>query len=217
MNPAQIARTRRTAKAFDPARPIPATVLEDLRVLLRHCPSSVNSQPWHFVFAATAAGKARIAAAAAGPYAYNAPKIQNAPLVVVLCVRTDLDDAHLGAVLAQEQKDGRFPAAEDADKQRAARAAYVRLHRDVRRDLRPWMEKQVYLALGALLFGTAALGLDACPMEGFDADALDQALGLAARGLAPVALVALGFSGPGDWNAALPKSRLPPGELFTDA
>lgn len=168
MNPAQIARARRTAKAFDPARPIPDAVLEDLRVLLRYGPSSVNSQPWHFVFAVTAEGKARIAAAATGPYAYNAPKIQNA-------------------------------------------------HRDVRRDLRPWMEKQVYLALGALLFGAAALGLDACPMEGFDPDALDQALGLAARGFAPVALVALGFRGLGDWNAALPKSRLPPDVLFTDA
>ena len=216
MDLAQLATTRRTAKAFDPARKIPESVFAQLRVLLRHAPSSINSQPWHFVVAATPAAKARLAAAAVGPYAYNAPKIQNASHVVVFCVRADMDDAHLAAILAQERQDGRFPLAEDLEKQRKGRAAYVDLHRNVRRDLPHWMEKQVYLALGTLLLGAAALGLDACPMEGFDPDVLSAELGLPARGLRPVALVALGASGPGDWNAALPKSRLPADSLFTD-
>lgn len=216
MDLAKIATTRRTAKAFDPARKIPEDVFAQLRVLLRHSPSSINSQPWHFVVAARAAAKARLATAAVGPYAYNAPKIQNASHVVVFCVRADMDDAHLAAILAQEQQDGRFPLADDLEKQRKGRAAYVDLHRNVRRDVPHWMEKQVYLALGTLLLGAAALGLDACPMEGFDAQILDAELGLGARGLRPVALVALGTSGPGDWNAALPKSRLPAAALFTD-
>jgi len=78
------------------------------------------------------------------------------------------------------------------------------------------MEKQVYLALGGLLLGAAALGLDACPMEGFDADVLAGELGLGAQGWRPLALVALGFRSADDWNAALPKSRLPAATLFTD-
>lgn len=216
MDIAQIAATRHTAKAFDPARKIPESTLENLRDLLRRSPSSINSQPWHFLLAASAEGKARIAKATRGPYAYNAPKIQNASHVVVLCVRADLDDAHLAAILAQEEKDGRFPAPEDKEKQRLARAAYVDLHRNVRRDLPQWMDKQAYLALGALLLGAAALGLDACPMEGFDARALDGELGLGPKGLRAVALAALGYRGAGDWNAKLPKSRLPADALFTE-
>ena len=216
MDLAKLATTRRTAKDFDPNGTIPEAVFDQLRVLLRHSPSSVNSQPWHFIVAASAAGKARLAVAAAGPYAYNAPKIRQASHVVVFCVRADMDDAHLASILAQEQKDGRFPLAEDMEKQRKGRAAYVELHRRIRQDVPHWMEKQVYLALGALLLGAAALGLDACPMEGFDAHLLDAELGLAARGLRAVALVALGVSGSGDWNAALPKSRLPAESLFTD-
>lgn len=216
MDIAQIATTRRTAKAFDPAQKIPPAIVDQLRILLRHSPSSINSQPWHFILAATDAGKARVAKAAVGPYAYNAPKIRNAPLVAVLCVRADIDDAHLAAVLAQEEKDGRFPSPEDKEKQRLARAAYVELHRNIRRDVPHWMEKQVYLALGALLFGAAALGLDACPMEGFDPRALDGDLGLAAKGFRAAVLVALGRRGADDWNARLPKSRLPPESLFTE-
>ena len=216
MDLAKLATTRRTAKDFDPNGKIPETVFAQLRVLLRHSPSSVNSQPWHFVVAASAAGKARLAAAAVGPYAYNAPKIRQASHVVVFCVRADLNDAHLAALLAQERKDGRFPLAEDLEKQRKGRATYVDLHRNVRQDLPHWMEKQVYLALGTLLLGAAALGLAACPMEGFDSQILDAELGLAARGLRAVVFVALGVSGSGDWNATLPKSRLPAESLFTD-
>lgn len=216
MDIAQIAVTRHAAKAFDPDRTLPDATLAALRVLLRHSPSSINSQPWHFLLAVSPDGKARIARAARGPYAYNAPKILNAALVVVVCVRTDLDAAHLAAILAQEDKDGRFPAAEDKEKQRLARAAYVDLHRNVRRDVPQWLDKQAYLALGALLLGAAALGLDACPMEGFDARALDGDLGLGPKGLRAVALAALGYRGAGDWNAKLPKSRLPAAALFTE-
>ena len=216
MDIAQIAATRRTAKAFDPDRRIPDSVFEQVRALLRCSPSSVNSQPWHFVVAATAEARERCARAAVGAYAYNAPKIRNASHVVALCVRADADDAHFAAILDQEDRDGRFPAPEDKDKQRQARGAYVEFHRTVRRDAAAWMERQVYLALGGLLLGAAALGLDACPMEGFDADVLAGEFGLGAQGWRPLALVALGFRSADDWNAALPKSRLPAATLFTD-
>ncbi|HQQ59745.1 MAG TPA: oxygen-insensitive NAD(P)H nitroreductase [Kiritimatiellia bacterium] len=215
MNIAEIATNRRTAKAFDPDRKIPQAIFEQLRVLLRFSPSSVNSQPWHFMVAADAAGKDRIARAAPAPYAYNGPKIRNASHVVVLCARTTCDDAHLEAVLAQEILDGRFPAPDAAASQRKSRLFYVDLHRHVRQDIRPWMEKQVYLALGTLLLGAAVLGIEACPMEGFDTGMLDAELGLNAKGLSAVAIVTLGYRSSDDWNARLPKSRLPDERIFT--
>ena len=215
MNLSQIATTRHTAKAFDPNKKIPEAVFEELRSLLRHSPSSVNAQPWHFVVAATDEGKARIARATPPPYAYNGPKILNASHVVVLCARIDMDEAHLAALLAQEEKDGRYPEPEAKETYRKSRGGYVNLHRFDRKDLQHWMEKQVYLALGTLLLGAATLGLDACPMEGFDARTLDQELGLRDRGLTSVVIVALGTRGEDDWNAKLHKSRLAAETLFT--
>ena len=55
----------------------------------------------------------------------------------------------------------------------------------------------------------AALEIDACPMEGIDPAALNAALGLAERGYGAVVMVALGYRGEADFNANLPKSRLP--------
>ena len=65
------------------------------------------------------------------------------------------------------------------------------------------------LALGTLLPGAATLGIDACPMEGFDQNVLDEELGLRARGFTSSVIVSLGYSSAEDFNAKLPKSRLP--------
>lgn len=212
---ARIAATRHTCKAFDPTKKITPADMAALRTVLRYAPSSVNSQPWHFFIAENEAGKARIAEATKEGYAYNTPKILNASHVVVLCAKTDLDDAHVAAILAQEEKDGRFPVPEAKTNQNNSRNFYVNLHRNELKDMAFWTQKQVYIALGTLLQGAAALGLDACPIEGFDKAKLDAELGLAQRGLTSVVLAALGYRSAEDFNAKLPKSRFDEASLFT--
>lgn len=209
MDVAHLAQRRYTTKSFDPTRRIPEAEMAQLRTLLRLAPSSVNAQPWHFIIAESAAGRARLAKATQGEYAYNAPKVLNASHVVVLCAKTTLDDAHLQAVLDQENRDGRFATPEAMEMGGKTRRFYVEQHQKVRRDEPVWISRQVYLALGALLFGAAALGIDSCTMEGFDSALLDAELDLPARGLQSLVMVALGYRAADDFNAALPKSRLP--------
>lgn len=208
MNIAQIAQARYTTKAFDPEKKIPEAVIEQLCAVLRNAPSSVNSQPWHFIVAASPAAKARVAKATQGGFAYNEPKLRNASHVIALCGRPRLDDAHLDAILAQENRDGRFATPEAMAMQDKTRRFYVNLHQNDLEDDRSWIERQVYIALGGLLLAAGAVNVDACPMEGFDAAVLDAELGLAEQGLTSVVLVALGYRGADDFNARLPKSRL---------
>lgn len=215
MDIAHIAQTRYTTKAFDPEKKIPEPLIDQLRTLLRNSPSSVNTQPWHFVIAASPEGKARIAKATQGMFAYNEPKVRNASHVIVLCRRTRLDGAHLDAVIAQENRDGRFATPENMAIQDKSRRYYVGLHQDELQDEGTWIERQVYIALGALLLGAGALDIHACAMEGFDGAVLDTELGLAERGLTGLVMVALGYRGADDFNASLPKSRLPEEALFT--
>ena len=215
MNLTELLHTRHATKAFDPARTIRESDWQQLLTLLRYAPSSVNSQPWHYIVARTSEGKERMARSMIPPYVYNGDKVRNASHVVVLCAKQTLDDAALQAVLDQEIADSRFPSPGDAAKQHASRQSYANLHRLTRNDLPHWTEKQTYIALGMLLLGAASLGIDACPMEGFDPGTLSNELHLAQQGLAPVTLVALGYRSAADWNAALPKSRLPVSQLFT--
>lgn len=207
---ARIALSRHTCKAYDPARKIPAEQVEQLKTLLRFSPSSINSQPWHFIIASSEAGKARIAKAAQqGPYAANGPKILNASHVVVFCARTTMDDAHLASLLAQEEADGRYPTPESKAAQSKGRSFYTSLHRYDFKDTQHWMEKQCYIALGTLLLGAATLEIDATPIEGFDQRILNEELGLREQGLTSVVIAALGYRGADDFNAKLPKSRIP--------
>ena len=215
MNIAQIAQARYTTKAFDPERKIPEEIVEQLCAVLRNAPSSVNSQPWHFIIAASPEAKARVAKATQGGFSYNEAKLRNASHVIVLCGRARLDDAHLDAVIAQENSDGRFATPEAMAMQDKTRRFYVNLHQNEMKDDRSWIERQIYIALGGLLLAAGAVNVDACPMEGFDAALLDAELGLAAQGLSSVVLVALGYRGADDFNASLPKSRLAEAVLFT--
>jgi nitroreductase / dihydropteridine reductase len=209
------AKARHATKAFDAARKIPAAVIDELKELIRFSPSSVNSQPWHFVVAESDAARARVAKSMQPGYAYNEAKVTRASHVMVLCVRKDMDEAHLNAVLAQEEADGRFANADAKAGQQNTRGFYVNLHRE-RDDLSAWMEKQAYLALGTLLIGASTLEIDACPMEGFDAKVLDEELGLTERGLTAIVVVGLGYRSADDFNAKLPKSRLATQAVFTD-
>jgi nitroreductase/dihydropteridine reductase len=209
------AKKRHTAKAYDAERRIPEEVMQKVYDLLRTSPSSVNSQPWHFIVANTPEGRARVARAAQGAYSYNAAKITDASHVIVLCARIDMDEAHLQALLEQEQRDGRFRDAAARAGQDGTRRGYVNQHRFGDKDVAQWLEKQVYLALGTALVGAATLEIDATPMEGFDRKILDAEFGLNEQGLSGLVLVSFGYSSASDFNAGLPKSRLTQEAAFT--
>ena len=209
------AKKRHTAKAYDSARRIPEEVMQQVYDLLRNSASSVNSQPWHFIVANTPEGRARIAKATQGGYVYNAAKVNDASHVIVLCARVDMDEAHLDALLEQEERDGRFRDAQARTGQDATRRGYVNQHRYGTKDVAQWLEKQVYLALGTALIGAATLEIDATPMEGFDQKILDAEFGLNEKGLTSLVLVSFGYSSPADFNAGLPKSRLTQEATFT--
>ncbi|WP_122663243.1 oxygen-insensitive NAD(P)H nitroreductase [Pseudomonas viridiflava] len=215
MELASLAKSRYTTKAYDATRKIPQASIDTLLDQLRHSPSSVNSQPWHFVVAADEQGKARIAKGAQDGFAYNQAKILNASHVVVLCTRTEMAEAHLQAVIDQEELDGRFQNPEARAGQDKLRRGYVDMHRYDLKDVQHWMEKQTYLALGTLLLGAASLGLDATPMEGFDFKKLDEELGLRDKGFSSLVIVSLGYRSETDFNAKLPKSRLSAESVFT--
>ncbi|HVI46251.1 MAG TPA: NAD(P)H-dependent oxidoreductase [Chitinophaga sp.] len=76
-----------------------------------------------------------------------------------------------------------------------------------------WTSKQAYLALGTLLTAAAAEGIDACPMEGFNASQYDEILGLKEKGLASVVIAAVGFRAADDQMQHAKKVRKPVNEL----
>jgi len=77
-----------------------------------------------------------------------------------------------------------------------------------------WARNQTYIALGNFLTSAALLGIDACPMEGFDRAQYDEILGLKAKGLASAVIATVGYRLPSDKYASAPKVRFPKEQVF---
>jgi nitroreductase/dihydropteridine reductase len=77
--------------------------------------------------------------------------------------------------------------------------------------------RQAYIGLGTALIAAAEEQVDATPMEGFDPKALDEILGLQARGLRSVAILPIGYRAEeGDWLVNLKKVRRPRDQFITE-
>ncbi|EDJ3757270.1 NAD(P)H nitroreductase [Salmonella enterica subsp. enterica serovar Typhimurium] len=209
MDIVSVALQRYSTKAFDPSKKLTAEEADKIKTLLQYSPSSTNSQPWHFIVASTEEGKARVAKSAAGNYTFNERKMLDTSHVVVFCAKTAMDDAWLERVVDQEDADGRFATPEAKAANDKGRRFFADMHRVSLKDDHQWMAKQVYLNVGNFLLGVAAMGLDAVPIEGFDAEVLDAEFGLKEKGYTSLVVVPVGHHSVEDFNAGLPKSRLP--------
>ncbi len=199
------AKARYTTKFYDADKRISESDVQAIRDLLRFSPSSTNAQPWHFILAGTPEGKERVAGATAGAYSFNRNKI------------VDASEEYLQHILDVEDADGRFVADPQAlrEQMHGARSMFVDMHKEAG-DLDAWSQAQTYLNIGQFMLGVASLGIDATPMEGVDLDALDAEFGLREKGFRALVVVSLGYRAADDFNAALPKSRLPEAEIITE-
>lgn len=131
-------------------------------------------------------------------------------------LRDLINDSWNLVVVDQEDADGRFATPEAKAANDKGRKFFADMHRKDLHDDAEWMAKQVYLNVGNFLLGVAALGLDAVPIEGFDAAILDEEFGLKEKGYTSLVVVPVGHHSVEDFNATLPKSRLPQNITLTE-
>jgi nitroreductase len=72
-----------------------------------------------------------------------------------------------------------------------------------------WATHQAYLALGNFITSAALMGIDTCPMEGFEPAKYDAILDLPAKGFTSVVCCAAGYRLPNDKGANQKKVRFP--------
>lgn len=197
-------RGRYAVKKFDPAGRIPAPIWQALQQALVLAPSSYGLQPWKFFVVADPALRAKLRAVSWGQ-----SQITDADKLVVLAARRGF-----GAPDVERHLD-RMAEVQGAPKASLEGARKMLLGAVARpqSDIDSWVAKQVYIALGTLLTSAAALGVDACPMEGFDKASYDELLGLEAKGYAAQVVAALGCRAEDDRYALSPKVRFPQAEV----
>jgi len=77
--------------------------------------------------------------------------------------------------------------------------------------------KQAYIAFGLAIAAAAEQKVDATPMEGFDAAAMDELLNLKEKGLRSVTILPLGYRDENnDWLVNMKKVRTPKDKFFIE-
>jgi nitroreductase len=188
---------RYAVKTFDPSKKVSD---KDLRAILesgRLSPSSFGIEPWKFVVVTNSELRKKMRAAG-----YGQMKITDASHVIAVAYRTDADALVTELVgrtaLAHgktiEELDGlrKMVGGSVAGKQGDA--------------LESWLKAQTYIPLGIMILTAALLGIDSCPMEGFDPGQIDAILKLNEKNLRSATMFAVGYRGD-DAHAALPKVR----------
>lgn len=210
------AQKRYSTKAFDPKRKVSKQNIQALQNIVRLSPSSINIQPWHILITNTDSGKQLITQATQGNFIFNNQKILDASHIMVFCARNDINQDYANKLLAKEKADGRMLNDDILKMTKDIRNNFLSKQSQSPEELKIWIEKQLYIALGNVLLAAADMGIDSVPIEGFNPVALDNALGLKNKKYYSVVMAAFGYRSIEDFNADLPKSRFELSDIFTE-
>ncbi len=197
---------RYAVKTFDAGKKVSDTDWETLENALVLAPSSYGLQPYKFIVITDQAMKEQMVTAA---YGQKQPA-DCSHLVVVTYkkVLTDEDVEHFVERIVEVRRVERESLAEyeqmmKNSAKKAVNEGYIEA----------WNSRQAYLALGFLLETAAMIGVDACPMEGFSVEKVNEILNL--KDYSAVTLCAVGYrDAENDWLAGLPKVRFSKSELI---
>jgi nitroreductase/dihydropteridine reductase len=199
-----LSQQRYTTKHYDGNRKISQEHIDMLLEILRLTPSAVNIQPWHFYVGSSDAAKNLIRPCVLD---FNHARLDGCSHFIVLCAKTSVSDEEFSAITKKEDADGRYSKVEVKNSVDEHRRYFADMHVKMG-DFNEWTAKQTYLAMAALLYGAASLGIDSTPIEGMDYEKCDEILKLKEKSLRSVGIVTLGYRAKDDSNAKRPKSRL---------
>jgi len=204
---------RRAVKVFEPVE-ISEELREQILNAARHAPSSFNTQSYRFYWVETANEKTAVAKLCLG----QKPAETASALLVAVADIGSLTATSQGQLEWMRSK-SEFSEAKIRDYERTARIGrilfmpgpfgiFAAIKRALfrllnlrmvigmpplsRQDLFKWATKSTSLACQNLMIAAEALGMNTCPMEGFDGRRLSQYLGLSGRHHEIVMVIAIG-------------------------
>jgi len=198
---------RYATKQFNPQRKISPADWAVLEEALRLSPSSAGLQPWKFIVVTDPAIRARLT-----PVSYGQAQIEAASHLVVIAAKTNFGEADVDAHVRRVAEVQGTPVEKLAPLRNMMVGGIVQAQDVPARNA--WARNQAYIALGNLLASAALLGIDACPMEGFDRNQYDAILGLKEQGYVSAVIATLGYRLANDKYATAPKVRFPKEQVF---
>lgn len=200
---------RYASKKMDPAKAVPQDKVELILEAARLAPTSSGLQPFEIVVVTNAEVRARIQ-----PIAWNQAQITDCSHLLVFAAWDNYTPERINHMFDLTNDVRGFKNEGWENYRQMLLATYPQRSEEVNFQ---HAARQAYIGLSAALIAAAFEEVDSTPMEGFDSNALDEILGLRARGLRSVVIVPLGYrQAEGDWLVNLQKVRRPRDEFITE-
>lgn len=191
-------KNRYATKVFDTNKKVSESDLQTILESARLAPSSFGIEAWKFLVVNNPEIRAQLRAAG-----YDQSKFTDASHLIVLARRTDSENISNELIERTAATQGVTAENLAGLKQMVDGSIAFKTGTNT---FDSWTAAQTYIALGIMVETAALMGIDSCPMEGFDAQKIDEILGLTDKKLATVTILALGYRGD-DAYATLPKTR----------
>jgi len=186
---------------------VPAEKLENILEAIQLSPTSIGMQPFTVLVVEDADLRAKIA-----PAIYNQPQITEGSHVLIFAAWKEYSNENVDKYINHIATLRRIPAESLEGMRNMITGA---ISGKTPEQLLLWNQKQAYIALGTGLVAAAEEQVDATPMEGFDPDALDVAIGLNEKGLRSTVILVLGYRDTEkDYLSGAAKVRRVKDELF---
>lgn len=151
-------KTRYTVKKYNPQGNISDEQISQLKEILNLSPSSINSQPWNFIFVNRSELKTKLAEVSY----INKEKVLDCSHLIIFQVIKNPEDF-------EKQIEENLPEG-------SVNYYKNRVKPKGEAEVKAWLGHQVYLSLGVLLSACADMGIDSTPMEGIEPDQYDAIL-----------------------------------------
>lgn len=193
---------RYATKSFDEDKKIDQKILQQILDSIRLTPTSFGMQAYHVFIVQNKDLQSKMQACS-----WNQPQVGTASHVLVFCARNDLMEAK------NEYFD--MMSGNNNEKRKSLEGFEKMVEGFIIKKgdtAIAWSEKQTYIALGFAMAACAELEVDSCPMEGFDAEAIQTILSLP-QNLTPTLLLPIGYRPHS--SELRPKIRFDEKDLFT--
>lgn len=175
---------RHSLKHFS-EKEVPNTLVHNLVEAARLSASSYGLQPFQVIVVHNKALQQTLST-----QAYGQPQVSECSHLIILANKTEIDEQLVEQYFERlyhqtNQAVGSLDGYSDHIKSAiSAKSSAERL---------TWAQQQAYIALGSLLSEAAMLGIDACPMTGFDQAGFNRTLGLSDQQLNACVICAVGY------------------------
>lgn len=197
---------RYATKMFDDTRKIPERDWHTLEQTLVLTPSSFGLQPWKFFVITDHETKAKLKQAS-----WHQAQIVDASHIIVFAIRKNLSVADIDGFVARTAE----VRGTTVEALAGFRKMLVGTMTNLPFDINEWAARQVYIAIGFFMAAAAMLGIDVCPIEGFEPEKYDEILNLAPQGYGSCVVAAAGYRSSNDKYANMPKVRYKTEDVVT--